>query len=319
MNSFHCLENIHKEKRLTVEKSFMHSRFWDEFVGIFGGMTHSVVRSISHSSSSSTSPPPITNRILDSAQCLSMKPSRASFSIFCRFATHIYYISPSMDIFFGFLCVLSSPGQGFSSFFFLFVFCPSRGLRQRESLLFYIVFVATAIYDASIFLVNYSHIFFLKFFFSFGFSIRREMEDHNELDDRNSLTSHGSANADNDKVRRAPFQFGINWNGRCDSAAQLLSWSTCNVKRESCGCTLLRFIRLFSILVLSASCIIVLATKGQPVGAGWPVKSTQKGSKERSCPPSKSHRSFSVRRFSSLFLIYFRENSWRPSFDDSRH
>ena len=210
-------------------------------------------------------------------------------------------------------------GKVFLLFFFLFVFCPSRGLRQRDSLLFYIVFVATAIYDASIFLVNYSHIFFLKFFFSFGFSIRREMEDHNELDDRNSLTSHGSANADNDKVRRAPFQFGINWNGRCDSAAQLLSWSTCNVKRESCGCTLLRFIRLFSILVLSASCIIVLATKGQPVGAGWPVKSTQKGSKERSCPPSKSHRSFSVRRFSSLFLIYFRENSWRPSFDDSRH
>lgn len=27
------------------------------------------------------------------------------------------------------------------------------------------------------------------------------MEDHNELDDRNSLTSHGSTNADNDKVR----------------------------------------------------------------------------------------------------------------------
>jgi hypothetical protein len=115
-----------------------------------------------------------------------------------------------MDIFFGFLCVLSSAGQGFSFLFFFFVFCPSRRLRQRDSLLFCFVFLVAAIYDASIFLINYSHIFSLNSFFSFGFSIRREMEDHNELDDRNSLTSHGSANADNDKVRRAPFQFGIN-------------------------------------------------------------------------------------------------------------
>jgi hypothetical protein len=61
-----------------------------------------------------------------------------------------------------------------------------------------------AISDASIFfsLINTPTFRFLFL------SIRREMEDHNELDDRNSLTSHGSANADNDKVR-PPFQFGI--------------------------------------------------------------------------------------------------------------
>jgi hypothetical protein len=182
---------------------------------------------------------------LDSAQCLSMKPSRASYSYLLPFRnTHILHFSVDGYIFWVFVCPQFCWARIFFSFFF-FVFCPSRRLRQRDSLLFCFVFLVAAIYDASIFLINYSHIFSLNSFFSFGFSIRREMEDHNELDDRNSLTSHGSANADNDKVRRAPFQFGINWNGRCDSAAQLLSLSTCNVKRESCGCTLLRFIRLF--------------------------------------------------------------------------
>lgn len=37
------------------------------------------------------------------------------------------------------------------------------------------------------------------------------MDEHNELDDRNSLTSHGSTNADNDKVGLAldPFVYRL--------------------------------------------------------------------------------------------------------------
>ena len=192
MNSFHCLENIHKEKRLTESRSKRVLCIPDFEMNLWGFSGEWLTLSCVQSPIllPPPPPPPLPLRIgFWIAHNVSVW-NRAGLP-FLSFAVsqHTYITFLRRWIYFLGFCVSSVLlDKVFLLFFFLFVFCPSRGLRQRDSLLFYIVFVATAIYDASIFLVNYSHIFFLKFFFSFGFSIRREMEDHNELDDRNSLT-----------------------------------------------------------------------------------------------------------------------------------